>query len=209
MGSYELTNRKIGDGYTYYKVYTPDTGAGDPYGEPTLIETKADDQTFGGTNVNGAELGIEREILEDEISQELSAIQRLIIGEKGSFKMTINTGRLDNVALAVGKNPTDDISDVDAGNLPGSNPGKSVLIGGNAALEFLSLVHEVQNSVSPNLKEWAYMPRCQSAEGFTFGFKRNVIREAELNFTIYPALQDNFLVGSKHALIQLIYEYTA
>ena len=206
MGSYSTYNRKIGDGYTYYKEYTPNPGGDSPYGEPLLPAIITDDNTFGGTNPSGAELTVEREILDDEISQELAPIQRLVIGESASFKITANAGRMKNLAIASGRAESD-IAAISDSLLPRDIPGESLYVGGTIGLDFVALAHEIVNSVSPNLREWLYMPRCQAGEGFGFGFKKNEIRELEMVFNILPALQTLFLIAQgRHALFQIIFE---
>lgn len=212
MAKYNLLFRKLGDGYSFFRFYTPDPGGADPYGEPTLVEVMADDQSFGGTDPTGAEIAIERELLDDEVSQETGPIQRLVIGESATFKIVIPAGRIENLAILAGKTPTD-VATVNASDLPGSFDGSGILIGGEIELDFFALVHEVCNSVSPNLKEYLYAPNCQSAEGFGWGFKKNEVRKGELTINIFPARQDAFeaagACAARHALFQVIYEYTA
>jgi len=210
MGSYNPLFRKLGDGYTYYKEYSQDAGGSDPYGEPTIIEVMADDQTFGGTDPTGAEIAVERETYEDVISQEVAPIQKLVIGERATFKITVVAGRLENLTMAAGR-AIADIADIDSANLPDSNSGKGIIIGGELTLQNVAIVHKVCNSVSPNLSEYFYAPNCTAAENFGFKFEKNRVRYVELTYDVYPALQDDFIVasscGSRHGLFQVIYEY--
>ena len=203
--------RKIGDGYTYYKFYTPTPLGTTPYGEPTMAAIIADNQTFGGTDVSGLEVAITREVIEDKISQEIAAIQKLITGESATLKITIEAGKLDNLAIASGGKPGD-ITNVVAGSTPRAvYAAKSYLVGGDATLEFFAILHEVCNSVSPNLKEYIYAPNCQTSEGFGWSFKQAEIRKLELSINVLPARQDGFLITggcSRHALMQVLFEYT-
>lgn len=210
MASYNTLFRKVGDGYTYYVKYTPNDGGSTPYGEKTLVEVIAGDESFGGTGTNGAAIAIDREILNDEISQEVAPIQKLVIGESAQLKITIPAGRLENIAMAAG-GVASDITDVAAGSMPDSNAAKAMLVGGITTLEFFSLAHQVCNSVSPNLKDYIYAPRCQAAEGFGWSFVAKEVRALELTIDINAAKQDAFAVSlecsSRHALFQVLYEY--
>lgn len=203
-------NRKIGDGFTYYKFYTPNPAASSPYGEPTLPEVVADNQTFGGTDPTGFEVSVERELIDDEVSQEIGILQRLVIGEKGMFKLTVEAGKLANLAIVDGQQPSA-ITNLTSGSIGGSNSGRALLVGGRTTLDFFGIVHKVCNSVSPNLKEYIYAPRCQADPNYTFGFKKNEVRKVEFNINVYPAAQDAFLGSaacqSRHGLFQIVFEY--
>ena len=207
---YSTLNRKLGDGYTYYKFYTPNPDGATPYGEETLPAIIADNQTFGGTDPSGAEISIEREVLDDEVSQEVGIIQKLIVGESGMLKLTVEAGKLNNLAIASGQRPSA-VTNVTQGSIGGSNPGRSLLIGGQITLDFFGLVHRVCNSVSPNLKEYLYAPRCQADPSLCWGYKKNEIRKLELTVNIFPALQDGFVASAacdnRHALVQVVFEY--
>lgn len=209
MGTYNSDFQRLGDGYTYYKEYTPTT-VSNPYGEPTIIEVMADDQTFGGTDPSGAEIAVEKEEFNVEISQEKAAVKRLIVGESATFKITIMASRLENLAIAAGRS-TGDITNIGQAALPGGNSGKGLLIGGITEMAFFALVHEVCNSVSPNLKDWIYMPRCQASPSMAWTFAKNALRQVEFTANILPAKQDAFLISeacsTNHALFQVIYEY--
>jgi len=203
---YDKSTRKLGDGYTFYKTYA-DTAEGT--NEPTVIETMADDVTFGGTDPAGSEFSVEREVFDDDISQELSRIDTLIIGEKATFKITYSAGDIEKLALGMGLEISD-IENIGSGLMPGDYAARAVMIGGRTNLATLALVLKVCNAFSPLLNDYLFMPRCQANPSAAMKFVRNEIRKMESTFDILPSKAATFVgdttCESMHGLAKFMYE---
>ena len=209
MATYDVSTRKLGDGYTYYDEYSHDDSTPETYGEPTLNTVVAADDSFGGTDPTGSEFAVEREFFEDEISQELSPVARLIIGEKATYKIMVSAGNLTTLAVSLGI-PVSAIASVTAADLPDVYAGNSLMIGGRTLLQTVALVLEVCNSYSPNLSDYLYMPNCTAGSNATIKYVKNEVRKVEVSFSLQPSKQDAFLSSSacsvNHGLAKIIFE---
>jgi len=218
---YDLQKMKIGDGYSIFGMHgTREAGAlhfhedgeilmhasdaGTP--EVAIADTihdlftnlasgdLPDMDTFGGTDVAGTKLAVERTMYENEISQEISPIETMIVGEKAIIEATLKELSLTRLALLLGQLPSD-VANVAAGPWVAGDVVSidQLLVGGITTLPYFSWGLRIQQNraalAGNTLYDWYYAPRCQVDPNNEITFVKNDIVKMTGKIHVYPSKQ--------------------
>lgn len=229
--SHETEYMKIGDGYSMFQMHgtraadalhfhedgevlmhatdaaTPEVDIADTMRD-MFTNWTSDDRpnadTFGGTKTEGTRLALTRDIYENEISQEVAAIEKLIIGEAAEITLGLKELPLHRLAIFTGNLPSD-VSNTEPTNWAGEGDVVSLrelLVGGLSTLPFFSWCLRIQNSrksVSGNtLYDWYYAPRCQADPNMEIAFVKNDIVNIEGKIHVLPSKQLHELTAGEY-----------
>ncbi len=185
MAGFTIADRKFGDGFTIWKAH--DAGGTPYFGEIDLTEILAETGDLGGTAVEGATLAMETDLVMDEISQEMSAVNMFVGGGRGTFTVTMSMGGATKLALAAGLTAATSESDV----LASGDDADTVIIGARQPTK-LTLLHKVANihQTSNAFSDYVYMPRAMVDPKIKLVFSRAGIRQAEVTFHLMASQQD-------------------
>jgi len=145
--------------------------------------------TLGGTSAD-AELVCESEIILDEIQQEQFPVQIFTVGGKGTFKLTLNAGDADILAIALGLAAVTAEEDV----LASGDDADTLLIGLRKPVG-LSLLHKVANSQVSGYIDYFYMPNVQVDPSFTLTLSKKTVRTVEVTFHLLASVQTAMAVS--------------
>jgi len=184
----------------------------------------ADKGSFGGTEVSGFKIMLDRTIFENVISQEQSAIESVISADKITCELTVKELTFEKVALLLGVNPsiiestlTKEIwtlNDDDTGGIEGDAATLKVLgIGGVSTIPFFSMMHRVADSraavAGGEVYEWHYFPRCQIDPSSEITFIKDDFIKMVAKIIVYPSKQlDPLNLPSEGTQVYLDYDYT-
>ena len=164
--------------------------------------------TWGGTDNEGTAIDIERSMFENEISQELSAIEELIVGEKAKVKFKIKETPIERVAMLLG-NLVGDVATLST--LPNwigvgdVATVKRLLIGGLSTIPFLSYCTRILKNRSAvegeTLYEYYYFPNCQVDPNTSIKRVKNDIFMMDVVLNVRPSAQ-------LHELTAGVYTFT-
>jgi len=195
---YDVSTRKFGDGYTFWKVHAVagDCAASPFDGENDLItmvtQAAAAGASLGG-NSEGSELNVAVESVEDEITQEMFPVQNVPIAGKGTFKVIMSLGDAVKLAIAAGLVAASSEADI----LGSGKDADTVLIGVRTPA-ILTLLYRVINphEADKPYYDYVYLPRVQVDPSLLLEFKKKDVRTAETIFNLEPSHQDGTVSGA-------------
>jgi hypothetical protein len=160
-------------------------GAGDlqvtPYNDSGVSLTPF---YVGGTS--GSELAVTQEVLDVEIDQAFAPVAGFLIGESGTFKVTVMEQQMNTIAVALGLLPDTEIY---------SQPTyERITFGGVGKARYCKLYYEVTKTVGTG--KWKItLWRCRCESGLALPFQKKEARKFELTFKIYASTANNNTLG--------------
>lgn len=135
----------------------------------------------------GAELSYVPEYLDLEVGQALSAIKTVMIGEKGTFKITLAESSMRNLAIAAGLDPVNNISS--------SVSDEAIVFGGFKSETLFLGEYKVPQIDTPTKNYIVTMFKMRPTSGLVLPFKKKEARKFEVTFQLIADTTQNAALG--------------
>lgn len=145
----------------------------------------------GGTAIadvgatNGAEFSYKKIHKDIEIGQALAAVKSPIIGEEGTFKVTLMETDIDLIAIGMGGDPANVTTDASS---------ETFQFGGDKTTIMHKLVYTVPQLDDAALDDVLTLHRCRIDDLSPIPFSKGEERKYELTFKIFP-ITPNWVLG--------------
>ena len=140
----------------------------------------------------GAELSYKKSYKDIEIGQVLAAVKSAVIGEEGTFKIKMLESQIENIAIALGGDPADVVTD--------AGVSETITMGNDKSTIYHKLIYTVPQVDTPAKDDVITVFRARVEDMAAIGFSKTDERVLEVTFKMFPESTSWTLFSFQHGL---------